>query len=257
MTYIEYAAVCHKGLIRDKNQDNLWCDNMYLNAVNEGLPEILTGTLDAISLPVFAVFDGMGGEQQGEIAAFLAANSFNILLQENDRSEAKKFLFNACTEMNKKITLYQTENHINNMGTTTAILLCGTDAIYVCNVGDSRIYQYSSKKLSQISIDHVGICMNNRKAPLTQNLGIPEEEFIIEPYIAKGAYKSSAQYLICSDGLTDMVDDKQVTEIFKKTKNPLETAESLMGLALSNGGADNVTLIVCKIHKKRFHFIRK
>jgi len=213
---IEYAAMCNKGFVREKNQDNLWCNGHFLNSENDGLIEPLTGTIDISAMPAFAVFDGMGGEQQGEMAAFLAASNFDTIQQKSEKTETKTFLLDACRELNKAICLYQTENHIRHMGTTAAILMCGMDAIYICNLGDSRIYQFSRKKLTQITRDHVELGVKQGKAPLTQNLGISEEEFIIEPYIAKGEYKRGDRFLICSDGLTDMVTDEQIADVFKK-----------------------------------------
>jgi len=248
---IEYAALCNKGLVRDKNQDNLWCDDVYLDSVNDGLEEILEGINDTLTLPAFAVFDGMGGEQQGEMAAYIAASSFDKILNKNEKAETKVFLLNACVEMNNKICDYQAKNHIRTMGTTAAILMCGTDSIYVCNVGDSRIYQYSGKTITKITQDHVEQGEMNKKTPLTQNLGISEEEFIIEPYVAKGEYRNGDCLLICSDGLTDMVSDKQITDVFKEKMSMSETAEKLMDMSLSNGGVDNITIIACKVCKPR------
>lgn len=246
---IEYAALCSKGLIRDKNQDNFWCNNVYLNSVNEGLPEILTGIINAADFPAFAVFDGMGGEQQGEMAAYIAAVNFDALIKQSNNPDIKAFLQSTCIELNQRICEYQTENYIRTMGTTAAILMCGADAVYVCNLGDSRIYQYSRKKLTQITHDHVESSLPGRKSPLTQCLGIPEEEFMIEPYIAKGVYKNHDHFLICSDGLTDMVTERQINDVFKKKMSVTETARTLMNMALSNGGVDNITVIVCKILK--------
>jgi len=241
--------MCNTGLIREINQDNLWCNHVFLKSVNNGLPGILAGTNDTATLPIFAVFDGMGGEQQGEMAAYIAANSFDKLLEDNDKSKTKEFLLNACTILNRNICDYQTENQIRNMGTTAAIVVFGTDEIFICNIGDSRIYHYSGRDLTQISFDHVETGVNSRKAPLTQNLGISENEFIIEPYIAKGRYRNKDCFLICSDGLTDMLTDKQITEIFRKKMTMKETTQRLMDMALANGGVDNITLIVCKVKK--------
>ena len=89
---IEYAALCHKGNVRSKNQDNLWCADTLLESENDGLSEMLMGSIDASAFPAFAVFDGMGGEQQGEMAAYIAASHFHTLYHSKNRSDAKLFL---------------------------------------------------------------------------------------------------------------------------------------------------------------------
>ena len=251
---IEYAALCNKGLVREKNQDNFLCASKFLVSENGGLPEMLAGEIDASTFPAFAVFDGMGGEQCGEIAAYIAASHFNELHLGKTKSDTKLFLLETCDEINKKICAYQKENHIRHMGTTAAILMCGQNDVFICNVGDSRIYQYSGKKLAQISEDHSEISTNDRKPPLTQNLGIPESEFVIEPYIAKGKYNSGDRYLICSDGLTDMLSDEEILDILKARSKITEAVQKLMDKALDRGGIDNITVIICEVRKQSRFF---
>ena len=251
---VEYAALCHKGLIRDKNQDNFWCSEVFLESENEGLTEMLVGDIETSTFPVFAVFDGMGGEQQGEVAAYIAARSFDTLYLKKEKSDVKKFLLDSCFEINRNICEYQQENRIRQMGTTGAILMFGQDDVFICNVGDSRIYQYSNKKLLQISKDHVESNIVDKKPPLTQNLGISETEFVIEPYIAKGMYSHGDRYLICSDGLTDMVSEDELLNVFAKKKSVSETVKNLMDMALRSGGVDNTTIILCEVCKKNRFF---
>jgi len=251
MCSIKYAVLCHIGYMRDKNQDNFWCDGFFLQSENKGLPEPLYGEHDVSDNPAFAVFDGMGGEQQGEMAAHIAASNFGAAHRENDKNGTKEFLLDICTEINNEICEYQNTNHIRQMGTTAAILMCGKDAVYICNVGDSRTYHYRRRKLTQVSLDHIEPGITDRKARLTQNLGVPAIEFVIEPYIAKGVYRNNDRYLLCSDGLTDMVTEKELEDVFIKKMDIEETAQTLMDIALRNGGADNITVIVCEIRKKK------
>jgi len=136
------------------------------------------------------------------------------------------------------------------MGTTAAMLMCGPKDIFICNVGDSRIYHYVKKNMTQISHDHSAVGITGRKPPLTQNLGIPDTEFVIEPHAAKRAYNNGDRYLICSDGLTDMVSDDEITEIMGSRGNIRDTAQKLMERALERGGIDNITLILCEVHRQ-------
>jgi len=247
---IEYAALCHTGFVRGKNQDNFWCANMFLRSENNGLPGMLAGMIDVSTCPAFAIFDGMGGEQQGEMAAYIAASQFHTLLINRTQSDARLFLLDTCTGLNRKICDYQKENGIRQMGTTAAILLFGQEDVFICNIGDSRIYYYNSKKMTQISRDHSETGVIGRKPPLTQSLGIPETEFLIEPYVAKGAYNKGDRYLICSDGLTDMLSDKEILNIITSRKTIPDVAKELMDTALNKGGVDNTTVILCEVQKQ-------
>ena len=88
---------------------------------------------------------------------------------------------------------------------------------------------------------------STKKAPLTQHLGINPEDFLIEPYIAKGELKRGDQYLLCSDGLTDMLTNLEIDEIMSSTDTAGDCVQKLIDAALEKGGKDNVTAIVCRI----------
>ena len=81
--YIDYAYTCHAGKVRPNNEDNFWCCGEHLPVSNHGTEEIRTGIRLRESLPVMAVFDGMGGESQGEMAAWLASDSLEHFYREN------------------------------------------------------------------------------------------------------------------------------------------------------------------------------
>ena len=76
--YIDYAYTCHAGKVRPNNEDNFWCCGEHLPVSNHGTEEIRTGIRLRESLPVMAVFDGMGGESQGEMASWLASDSLDL-----------------------------------------------------------------------------------------------------------------------------------------------------------------------------------
>lgn len=247
---ILYSASCHVGKKRDTNQDNLWCSNQYLDVTNTGLQESMSGYIPVSKVPLFAVFDGMGGEQKGEYASYIAAKTLDENCGDRLRFESVTFLRNVCRQMNSKICKFQQENNVRSMGTTGAIVLFGKEKVTICNIGDSRVYRLNNGELKQISVDHVqDRVMVGTKPPLTQCLGISEQEFIIEPYIAQGEYKKSDKYLICSDGLTDMVSEEQIQKIMQESATE-KCSELLLQEALNNGGKDNITVIVCEIKKK-------
>ena len=252
---IEYAVLCDKGLVRKINQDNFWCRGKFLNSENDGLAKPITGKAKSKTSPALAVFDGLGGEDQGEVAAFIAADRFNAAYSENQKDEIKQFLLDTCLYMNKAICKHTEEKYLRSSGSTAAILMFGKQYIYACNIGDSRVYQFSENELVQISQDHSETIVGGKKPPLSQSLGIPETEFIIEPYISKGKYEIGDKYLICTDGLTDMVSDDEISEIFSEETKVLDCAQRLMDKAIKSGGKDNITIIVCEIHKQRLFLV--
>ena len=207
---IKYAYTCHIGKIRNNNEDNFWCCGEFLSAQNQGMSHIQSGCRKQSELPVMAVFDGMGGESCGEMAAFLAAESCGMHYKEQKervRREGDRFLIEACEKMNQAVCNYGTENRIDSMGTTAAMLAFGDDIIYGCNLGDSRIYRSSSGKFGQISEDHILGRHFLGKAPLTQYLGMKEEDLQLVPSVSGYPIIEGDRYLICSDGITDMLSD--------------------------------------------------
>ena len=253
---IKYAYTCHIGKVRNNNEDNFWCCGESLDSENKGMSHIRSGQVKQTELPLLAVFDGMGGESCGEMAAFLAAESCGQYYREKKKrisDDPEQFMNELCYQMNHAICDYGQENKINSMGTTAAILTFGAENIYSCNLGDSRIYQVTPEgQLHQISRDHVLGGGRFGKPPLTQYLGIPEENMGLEPTVVSQKVEIGTRYLICSDGITDMLSDSEITEILTKEGTVSETVEQLVESALTKGGRDNITVILCEIaeHKK-------
>ena len=113
MTYhIDYAYTCHAGKVRPNNEDNFWCCGEHLPVSNHGTEEIRTGIRLRESLPVMAVFDGMGGESCGEMAASAAVEALGGFYEENKKTLKKEpvvFLTEACENMNEAVCRYSNE----------------------------------------------------------------------------------------------------------------------------------------------------
>lgn len=244
---MEYYCTSNTGRVRRTNQDNLYCVGKFMESVNNGTDGILNGKVNPSATSIFAVFDGMGGEERGELAAYLSAK---IMAEYSFESNIEKMLLEFCKRANAEICNYAENHGINSMGTTAAILVCSKKKIGLCNIGDSKVFRCTKGKLEQISKDHVSISPFLVKPPLTQNLGIPETELLIAPYIATGEYQAEDIYLICSDGLTDMVKVEDIQKILLDSKKE-QAAENLLECALANGGRDNITLIVLFVKKKK------
>ncbi len=250
---IHFCCVSHKGNVRSNNEDNYICDNSF-SAAENAEKVFGSGVLLADTNPLFGVFDGMGGEECGEIASFIAAKTASEYKFDQPETDFRDY----CIKANKDICQYTENNMLGSMGTTAAMLLFGAKGIHLCNVGDSRVYSFKKGKLSQISEDHVVSIDGKTKPYLSQNLGIPETEIIIQPYISEMEYENKEIFLISSDGLTDMVSNEEIERILKDTPFE-ESAEALLEKALENGGKDNVTIILCKTERIKtglFGFLR-
>lgn len=250
---IEYAYTCHIGKIRNNNEDNFWCCGDSLEAQNQGMSHIRSGYMKQSEYPLLAVFDGMGGESCGEMAAFLAAEACGEhfkTAKDGIRNDPEEFLNEICESMNQAICDYGRTNKINSMGTTAALLAFAEDAVYSCNLGDSRIYKSDREKFYQISQDHVLGHSLFGKAPLTQYLGMEEENLQLEPSISRQEIKIGDRFLLCSDGITDMLSDGEIADILSREAPVEETAGMLLERALKKGGRDNITLVLCEVKEK-------
>lgn len=241
--YVHFSCVSNKGKCRSMNQDNFICNRHYMKAENDNTAFPLSGHVSTTSPTMFGVFDGLGGEECGEIASFIAAEKASTTVIGKDAiADITKYYL----ETNEEICKYARDNYISTMGTTAALLVFTSKKIVLCNIGDSKIFRFSKRTMEQISKDHVTVSAYGTKPPLSQNLGIPASELMIEPYMAVGEYINNDIYLICSDGLTDMVKLDEIKSILKDTEFD-ETAGKLLNRAMENGGKDNISIILCKI----------
>ncbi len=277
MSYtIPYTCLSHIGCCRHTNQDNFICDGTYrdtdstpgrgfssvsrLQTLDFGAePCAVTGCLTSENPSLLGVFDGMGGEECGEEAALLAAKRAARLKLGKEREAS---LLALCRRANAGICSYVDRNGLQDMGTTAALLALDSDGISLCNIGDSKIFVFSAEGLQQVSEDHLSAAPYGQKAPLSQYLGMPPVETQIEPYTLSREFHTGDVYLLCSDGLTDMVSEKEIEEILgssidlpdscDSTTESIEealsnAAQQLLTRALEGGGKDNITIILCQI----------
>jgi len=247
---IAYSCVSHIGKVRSMNQDNFICNGIYADPDRPETVFPLYGSVSTKTPALFGIFDGMGGEECGEIASYIAAKEATAPAAK----DGVRFLADYCKRANAAICDYADSNTVSAMGTTAAMLLFSKEAITLCNIGDSKIFRFSGGKAEQISRDHVAVSAFGRKPPLSQNLGIPPNLLLIEPYLSQGVCTYGDKYLICSDGLTDMVTTDDIAGIL--ADHPTEEAASaLVNRALQNGGKDNVTVITLEIRQIKHHIL--
>ena len=248
MNYIiRYAGTSHTGVHCNQNQDNIFCANRYMNAKDRSAPVYYHGYIEPGSRAVFGVFDGMGGTSCGEEAALIAAKSAGqISLGHNPVFS----LYHYCKQVNEKIRTFVRDNRYHSSGTTAALLAFSEKQITLCNIGNSKIFLLSGNDIDQISKDHTMFMPNRKKPLLTQNLGMDERFSPLSPYFATGNYFEDGIYLICSDGLSDILSADEIKQTIKCT--PFETAPLvLQEKAFSRGARDDVSIILCKTELKR------
>ncbi len=231
---IKLGHISHSGIKRDHNEDTYGID------LNSGL---------------FLVADGMGGHDHGEIASALARDHILSSVKNNVPIEQ------AILAANQEIINSSMEKPGDlPMGTTVAMLQI-EDQDYQCAwVGDSRVYKLSKQELIPISSDHSYvqelvdqelITPNQARSHphrnvVTQALGVTDNSEI-KIAVATGKIKVGDKFLLCSDGLTEEVDDEKIAEIMNKHLSPKEIGDQLLILALENGGSDNITSIVIEV----------
>ena len=243
---IHYSCLSHIGNVRSVNQDNFICDRRYMENDETTFEFPICGIKLSWDVSVFGIFDGMGGEECGEIASYIAAKAASDIEIGKDATAA---LTEFCQKANFDICDYAALHEVSSMGTTAAMLAFTEKEIALCNIGDSKILRLCDGKLEQISMDHVAIAAFGVKPPLSQNLGIPPNELVIDPYLARVPYNDGDIYLICSDGLTDMVSVEEIADVLNS--NSINDAITLLlDKALEGGGKDNITIILCKIKRQ-------
>lgn len=249
---IHAACHCHTGYVRKNNEDNFFFDDLSLQERNAGLSAPLTLTAPTDQRRVLAVFDGMGGESNGETAAFVAAKALFSGLHGIDCEGDGDFSYEAARQMNLEVWRTALSLHTDRMGATLAMLTFREDHVYACNLGDSRIFRLRDGKLHQLSKDHTDEAFLKsqgivRRPRLTQFLGMNPEEFQADPHVAGFFVQPGDWYLICSDGLTDMLDPGTMAGTLLSAENPVQCAQRLVDAALEKGGRDNITVIVCTV----------
>ena len=212
--------------------------------------------LIVIEPETFVVADGMGGASAGEVASQMLVDTVKHFLSKNPPPWNEKLLSQAILLANDKILNRARLNpEFRGMGTTATILsLCGGKA-YFAHVGDSRLYLLRNNYFAQITEDHSYVetlvrqgeisheeaRVHPMKNVLTQAVGaMPEPEIDA----AKFSVQSGDIFLLCTDGLTNMVEDELIAKILLSASNP---ADALIEAALKGGGKDNVSVIVAGV----------
>ena len=240
--HFRWAAETHVGKERQENQDSFFAD-----------PEPA----------LFLVSDGMGGHQGGAIASGIVAEDLPVMI-ENALDRLKvgtpraviSLLERMIAEQNKQLQLEGTsESGFRDMGATLVIVLLRKGRCYVANLGDSRAYRLRNGRMVQLTRDHSVVSEliekgriepeeavnHHARGQITRYIGMEEKA---RSHVRSFALKKADRLLLCTDGLTDMVNDKEITDILKTETDPQVACKSLVAAANKAGGHDNVTTLV-------------
>jgi len=218
---------------------------------------------------LFLVADGMGGHASGEIASAIAADTVQEVLlgginpdetrldrgSMDDEEELRERLRYSMNQASIRIRKAALANPVHaGMGTTLVVLLIEDDEAHIGHVGDSRLYLFRDDRLLRLTRDHTVVQQEIDAGRLTPELAriVPHKNILtqsvgyhgpVEPDTSTRPVEPGDVFILCSDGLTDPLDDEQLAEICRGTA-PEDLAEVLVQSALEAGTEDNVTVVV-------------
>ena len=220
---------------------------------------------DAMGL--YAVADGIGGNEGGEVASRIAVETFGKAIPDllNEKGSVSTdapspALREAVIRANRAIYQVQSQNPgLANMGTTLTALLFRDNQACIAHIGDSRAYLFRLGKLLQLTDDHSFVAEQvlagtftkeqARSSPyrhmITRALGIAEDA---RPDLVNHELKKDDKFLLCTDGLTEMVTDEEIAGILSASP-PQEAVENLLAAANAQGGVDNITAVVVWVNE--------
>jgi serine/threonine protein phosphatase PrpC len=211
---------------------------------------------------LFLVADGMGGHAAGEVASRIAADTVDEIVAHAAGGEEKPedVLLRAAQTANDRIFEQQSRSpEYAGMGSTLTALAFREDQYYIAHIGDSRAYRLRDGVLDQLTRDHSlvwnlyesgvlgkeDLSSHPQKHLITRSIG-PHPE--VEVDLEQGQACEGDVYLLCSDGLTDVLSDKGIQQIlFNPGKTPQDLGEDLVNAANEGGGPDNVTVVVLRL----------
>jgi serine/threonine protein phosphatase PrpC len=208
--------------------------------------------------PLFAVADGMGGAQAGEVASRLAAAAFREF-HEADELDPEERVATIIQEANRRIyERARSDAQASGMGTTITAALVSGDSVAIGHVGDSRAYRLRAGKLEQLTEDHSLVADLVRSGRLTPEEADthPQRSVITralgtDPEVDVDTFTVEAEtgdlFLLCSDGLTTMVDDQQIAQMVANADSLEHATKALVKAANRAGGEDNVTVVLFRL----------
>lgn len=244
MDYLAVTALSHEGLVRDHNEDSLLVGPWTTPATVTQSPQ--TAYFPLTDPVVVGVADGLGGHPAGEVASTIAVQELARAAPTLTDARAVEDVLLACND-----TVYAAATRRpdwGGMGTTVAGVVIAGDDVIVFNVGDSRVYVFGDGDLHQLSVDDnppLGPGQTHTSV-LTQTIGGHPRDRAIEPHVETHPRAEHDGFLVCSDGLSDVVGADAIAAILKDN-NGQQAVYKLWKAAIDGGGPDNITLAVAEL----------
>ena len=234
------TAFTHRGHVRERNEDTVVIGD-WVSAPDMAAPRAVRHDL---SVPLLcAVCDGMGGHRAGAVASRHVARR---LAEERGRIADAGAAAETLEAIDAELyQLMRTDADLLGMGTTVVGLVLSARPIWF-NVGDSRLYRQRGARIEQISIDDVP--PGPRSGVITQSLGGALPPQAIAPHVGAEDLAVPARFVLCSDGLTDMLDDADIAECLKLAD--ADAVMQLFDLAMRAGGADNISIVLASVQAR-------
>lgn len=238
------GAITDIGQIRDINQDCMFVGNIE-------------------NFPLYIVADGMGGHNAGEVASCMAVDIIKEVFEDNikllkDKENIKETIEEAIYVANRKIYLESKKIlKYAGMGTTITLAYILNNHIYIGHVGDSRAYFVTEGEIYQITDDHslVNELIKNGSITPEEAINHPQKNLITRAVGTSSEiqldfytidYKKDDILIICSDGLSNMLNNDDILKLIRSEKDIDKACNKLISIANENGGRDNITVIAIK-----------
>jgi len=210
-------------------------------------------------LGLFIVADGMGGHKAGKVAGVIAVDEIRECMSAGlaPGKDLAALLDESVLTANRAIARSSVADPEwrGEMGTTVVAALLNGNRLFVSHVGDSRAYRINDRTIRQLTQDHTFVADWLREGRITPEearihparhglfmaLGLEDD---IEPATTEWSWDDFDCLLLCSDGLSDMVEDQQILDIVNGAADPQEACDSLVDKANENGGDDNISVII-------------
>lgn len=240
---IRGAAVTNVGVVRSSNEDCViagpWTEDRSMI-----VPKIFEFAEPRGE--VVLVADGMGGHRSGECASRMAAKAFLEYEKLFTDCEGLVCFLKGVNRLIFEVSAVDAD--MIGMGTTVAGVVCNVEGLIWFNVGDSKVFRYRDGFLRQLSVDDLAqraMTSGTPKAGLTQALGGAPQFMEIEPHVGTEPFADGWRYLICSDGLTDVMPTPAIETMISESDEA--TVQLLLDTTLEKGAPDNVSIIMITV----------
>ena len=253
---IKAALRSGMGRVRHNNEDAYYFNGSFHSLDSMDI-EAKEKTYVLLEGSLFAVCDGIGGQNNGELASYNAVSSMSDL-----QNQLRGRDFNAVIQNWVKRTNISVRQASSEGGCTLALLYFQANALRIAHIGDSRIYRFHEGVLTQLTQDHSKVQMlvsagvlspqeartHPQRHVITRYLGMNSDMVECEATIGRPLpIINRDKYIICSDGITDMLDELEIRDYLLSTSDIERCTEVLYQAALSAGGRDNTTIILIEI----------